>query len=89
MAVATYYSIYIIGLKEGMGVSRFPIQQCIDAKWSPRGLYYLQKDGHLGLLERQTTFVRLKNQFSQHTSFSLNLKETEFVPQRIAVIGTS
>lgn len=50
MAVVTYNSVYIIGLKEGGKVTRFNIKQCIDVKWSRRGLYYLQKNGELGLL---------------------------------------
>lgn len=89
MAVVTYYSVYIIGLKDGIGASRFPIEQCIDVKWSKRGLYYLQRNGHLGLLERQTTFTPCVNKFSQHSSISLDLIDNEFLPERIAVTGTN
>lgn len=36
-------------------MSRFLIEGCIDMKWSTRGLYYLNKDGAIGIIERQIT----------------------------------
>lgn len=65
VAVVTGDSLYIVGLKDGnMTNTRFGIEDCVDIKWGKRGLYYLQSNGNLGLLERQTTFLPTKNRFS-------------------------